>query len=160
MAESLRSGCQHGQVLAKTFLVYRPPSCYFLIQQWERDHLLCLSGKSTNFIHEGSSLMTQLLPKDMSMGSQSGPTICNPMDCSPPGFSIHGVLQARILEWVAILYFRGSPNLMLDIRFNIRIRNRGTLNTHHQGASVIIRVLPYSYSPYWSPCICEPLAAC
>ena len=29
-------------------------------------------------------------------------TLCNPMDCSPPGFSVHGILQARILEWVAV----------------------------------------------------------
>ena len=31
----------------------------------------------------------------------SCPTLCNPMDCSPPGSSVHGILQARILEWVA-----------------------------------------------------------
>ena len=30
------------------------------------------------------------------------------MDCSPPGFSVHGILQTRILEWVAIPFFRGS----------------------------------------------------
>jgi len=30
------------------------------------------------------------------------------MDCSPPGFSVHGILQARILEWVAIPFSRGS----------------------------------------------------
>ena len=30
------------------------------------------------------------------------PTLCDPVDCSPPGSSIHGILQARILEWVAI----------------------------------------------------------
>ena len=36
------------------------------------------------------------------------PTICNPMDCSPPGSSIHGILQARILEWVAVPSSRGS----------------------------------------------------
>ena len=29
-------------------------------------------------------------------------TLCNPMDCSPPGFSVHEIFQARILEWVAI----------------------------------------------------------
>ena len=29
-------------------------------------------------------------------------TLCDPMDCSPPGSSIHGIFQARILEWVAI----------------------------------------------------------
>ena len=33
---------------------------------------------------------------------QSCPTLCNPMDCSLPGSSVHGILQARILEWVAI----------------------------------------------------------
>ena len=36
------------------------------------------------------------------------PTICDPMDYSPPGSSVHGILQARILEWVAISYSRGS----------------------------------------------------
>ena len=36
------------------------------------------------------------------------PTLCNPMDCSPPGSSVHGVLQARVLEWVAISFSRGS----------------------------------------------------
>ena len=34
--------------------------------------------------------------------AQSCLTPCDPMDCSPPGFSVHGILQARILEWVAI----------------------------------------------------------
>ena len=36
------------------------------------------------------------------------PTLCNPIDCSPPGFSVHGILQARTLEWVAIPFSRGS----------------------------------------------------
>ena len=35
-------------------------------------------------------------------------TLCNPMDCSLPGSSVHGFLQARILEWAAILFSRGS----------------------------------------------------
>ena len=35
-------------------------------------------------------------------------TLCNPMDCSPPGSSVHWVSQARILEWVAISFSRGS----------------------------------------------------
>ena len=39
---------------------------------------------------------------------QSCWTLCSPMDCSPPVSSVHGVLQARILEWVAIPFFRGS----------------------------------------------------
>ena len=34
--------------------------------------------------------------------AQSCPTLCNPMDCSPAGSSVNGLLQARILEWIAI----------------------------------------------------------
>ena len=40
--------------------------------------------------------------------AQSCPTLCNPMDCSLLGSSIHGILQARILEWVAISFSRRS----------------------------------------------------
>ena len=40
--------------------------------------------------------------------AQSCPTLCSSMDCSPPGSSVHGILQARILEWVAISSSRGS----------------------------------------------------
>ena len=39
---------------------------------------------------------------------QSCPTLCNPKDYSPPGSSIHGIFQARILEWVAVFFSRGS----------------------------------------------------
>ena len=35
---------------------------------------------------------------------QSCPTLCDPMDCSLPGFCVHGILQARTLEWVAISF--------------------------------------------------------
>ena len=35
-------------------------------------------------------------------------TLYNPLDCSPPGSSAHGILQARVLEWVAMPSFRGS----------------------------------------------------
>ena len=46
-------------------------------------------------------------PKLVSV-AQSCPTLFDPMDCSLPGSSVHGILQARILEWVAIPFFRGS----------------------------------------------------
>ena len=36
-----------------------------------------------------------------SLVAKSRPTLCDPMDCSPPGSSVHGILQARILKWVA-----------------------------------------------------------
>ena len=48
-----------------------------------------------------SSVSAQLL--------QLCPALCDPMDCSLPGSSIHGILQARILKWVAMASSRGSP---------------------------------------------------
>ena len=39
---------------------------------------------------------------------KSCPTVCDPMDCSPPDSSVHGLLQAIILEWVAMLSSKGS----------------------------------------------------
>ena len=43
--------------------------------------------------------------------AQSRPTLCDPKDCSPPGSSVHGILQARILEPVAMFSSRGSSQL-------------------------------------------------
>ena len=39
---------------------------------------------------------------------QSCPTLCDAMDCSPPGSFVHGVLQVRIVDWIAMPSFRGS----------------------------------------------------
>ena len=53
-----------------------------------------------------------IIPDDVkgkeSKVAQSCLTLCNPMDYSLPRFSIHGIFQARILEWVAISFSRGS----------------------------------------------------
>ena len=43
------------------------------------------------------------------------PTLCDPMDCSPPGSSVHGDFQARILKWVAISFSRGSNPHLLQV---------------------------------------------
>ena len=50
----------------------------------------------------------------MTLLSQSCPTHCNPMGCSPPGSSVYGILQARILEWVAIFYSRDLPDAGIE----------------------------------------------
>ena len=42
--------------------------------------------------------------------AQSCLTLCDTMDYSLPGSSVHGILQARMLEWVAISFSRGLPN--------------------------------------------------
>ena len=58
--------------------------------------------------------------------AQSYLTLCNPIDCSPPGSSVYGILRARILEWVAIPFSMdlsdpgikpGSPALQADFFF-------------------------------------------
>ena len=44
----------------------------------------------------------------MCVCAQSCPALCDPIDCSLPSSSVHGILQARILEWVAISFSKGS----------------------------------------------------
>ena len=46
--------------------------------------------------------------------AQSSLTLCNTMDCSPPGSSVHGIFQARILEWGAISFSRDSSQLRIE----------------------------------------------
>ena len=46
--------------------------------------------------------------------AQSCPTFSDPMDCSPPGSSVHGIFQARVLEWGAIAFSGSMP----DTAFN------------------------------------------
>ena len=82
----------------------------------ERTQLLCPESTTipkSLHIHQGSSLNIIIL-RPLYIGmcvcliAQSCLTLCNPMDRILPGFSVHGILQARILEWVAIPFFRGS----------------------------------------------------
>ena len=47
------------------------------------------------------------MSSDIVINHESCPTLCGPMDHSPPGFSVHGPFQARMLEWVAISFSRG-----------------------------------------------------
>ena len=54
----------------------------------------------------GTSLVVQWLRKSESVSLSVA--LCDPMDCSPPGYSVHGIFQARILEWGAIPFSRGS----------------------------------------------------
>ena len=56
---------------------------------------------------------------------QSCLTLCDPVDCSLPGSSVYGILQARILEWVAMTSFRGSSHFGLGESRPIRIKHAG-----------------------------------
>ena len=61
---------------------------------------------------QDASLLVIILNKDPLLHAclltQVCPTLCKPMDCSPPGFCVSGTFQARLLEWVAISSSRGS----------------------------------------------------
>ena len=52
----------------------------------------------------GCHFLLQCRKVNESEVAQSCPTLSDPMDCSPPGSSIHGILQAGVLEWGAIAY--------------------------------------------------------
>ena len=72
---------------------------------------------------------------------QSCLTLCDPMDCSPPGCSVHGILQARILEWVAIPFSRGSfltqrsnPGVLHCRQILYSLSHQGSLYFHFQRA--------------------------
>ena len=57
--------------------------------------------------------------------TQSCLTLCDPTNCSPPGFSVHGILEARILQWIAILFSRGSNHGLLHCRQILYLRATG-----------------------------------
>ena len=50
----------------------------------------------------------------MCVCAQLCPTLCDPLNCNLPGFSVHGISQARILEWVAIFYIRVSSPTQIE----------------------------------------------
>ena len=57
-------------------------------------------------LEKGTATHSSIL--QFSSVAQSFPALCDPMDCSLPGSSIHGIFQAKVLEWVAISFSRGS----------------------------------------------------
>ena len=64
-------------------------------------------GKNTGV---GCHFLLQCMKvKSESEVSQSSPTLSDPMDCSPPGSSVYGIFQARVLEWGAIAFSEEIP---------------------------------------------------
>ena len=77
-------------------------------------HLLCL----LHWQVDSSTTAPMHVFKVKVLVTRSCPTLCDPMDCSQPGSSVHGISQARVLEWVAILpdpgVKPGSSSLQAD----------------------------------------------
>ena len=85
--------------------------------------------------------------------AQSCPTLCNPMNYNPPGFSVHGILQARILEWVPIAFSRGSSRPRIEPGFPALQAN--SLPQSHQGSPYL-----FQWSWYCLFCILRWLSKC
>ena len=73
-------------------------------------------GKNTGV---GCHFLLQCMKvKSESEVAESCPTLLDPMDCSPPGSSVHGIFQARVLEWGAIAFsilWLATPLLLLEV---------------------------------------------
>ena len=91
--------------------------------------------KSLCYTHETKyNIVNQLWKVKVKMlVGQLCSTLCDPMDCSPPGSSVHGIHQARLLVWVAILFSRGfswprdppgSPGLQADSYISIKKKKK------------------------------------
>ena len=91
-----------------------PEICIF--QNWNSIAIKQLLGLSALPSSTLATIILLSVSKDLTTLDTSGHchcvqsclTLCDPMDCSPSGFSFHGIFQARILEWVAIFSSRGS----------------------------------------------------
>ena len=93
-------------------LLYQPGNssqCYASLDGrgvWGRmDTCICMA-ESLRCSHETTTIL--LISYVFVLIAQSCPTLCNPTDCSLPSFSVHGIIQARILEWIAIPFSRGT----------------------------------------------------
>ena len=94
--------------------------------------------------------------------TQSCPTLCDPIDYSPPGSSAHGFLQARILELVAIPFSRGSsqPRDQIQVSciaarcFTIWATREARLGIHHLIKSLTVQFSSVAQS---CPTLCNPI---
>ena len=87
--------------------------CYFLLQ--------CMKVKSESEV------------------AQSCPTPRDPMDCSLPGSSVHGIFQARVLEWVAIAFSIAVPRAQLFSTGDSYIYTEGWCEILHRNSNSILR---------------------
>ena len=83
---------------------------------------------------------------------QSRPTLCDPMDCRPPSSSLHGILQARILEWVAMPFCRDLPDPKIRPTYPVTpALQAGSLPLGHWRSQYIYIYCVYVYK---LPCVC------
>ena len=100
--------------------------------------------------------------------SQSCQTLCDPMDCSLPCSSVHWIFQARVLEWAAISFSRGSSwprdqtwvSHIVGICLTVRATREGILKGYHKGwvkwkLELICHLMWFSLTIVISPSVAE-----
>ena len=94
----------------KSFTVFDMLGFKFAIYLFIYFLLLFLMPKLSFFVHwcQIERVLGEVEKESESEVAQSCPILCDPMDCSLPHSSVHGIFQARVLEWVDISFFRGS----------------------------------------------------
>ena len=92
---------KHQESAFHTFLYLIKPSC-------EGNAIPIFQGRKLKLTTSGYTIFSNSKNSMCAKSLQSCPTLCDPVDCSPPGSSVHGVSQARILEWSAMPSSRGS----------------------------------------------------
>ena len=86
--------------------LFSPPFPFIL--SWRDTQKISDTSKSMGSQKIGYDWATEMhAPQLYPIGAQLCPTLCDPMDCSPPGSSVHGILQGGILEWVAMPSLQG-----------------------------------------------------
>ena len=81
---------------------------FLMCRQSQQSHFIQIKAQTFKGLMYSLPCPHFLLLSPCVLVAQSCLTLCNPTDCSPTGSSVHGILQARILEWLAIPFSRGS----------------------------------------------------
>ena len=99
MDYSLPDSSVHGILQARILEWVAIPFCRGSSQPRDQTHISCIAGR---YLQPPGK--PYLMPAATAKSLQSCPTLCDPIDGSPPGFPVPGILQARTLEWVAISF--------------------------------------------------------
>ena len=101
-----------------------------------------LGGRTRTLLYcctivSGAFLLCFCLPCCCYVVTKSRPTLCDPINCSLPDCSVHGVLQARILKWVAVSFFRDLPDPIMNLSLLLSWADFLLLNHHSLPSSII-----------------------
>ena len=111
---------------------------------------LCVWGSRPIWIPNGIGDLKSVGPNNSAAATakshQSCPTLCNPIDGSPPGYPVSGILQARTLEWVAVS-FSNAGKWKVKVKSLSRVR---LLATPWTAAYQAPRSMGFSRQEYWS----------